>query len=144
MSSEIARTGASAHLLVPPEALVQGREGAIPAQHLMPGDQVIGRDSGYITLRGVSRLRLMADLVEIDAGYLPGMTPQAPLRVSVEQGIWTRGRVVSTADLIAQGHAHAVGRCEVTQILLEFDHDDVVLAGGLALATARVALPLAA
>jgi hypothetical protein len=136
-----------------PGTRVQTDQGALPVEHLTPGDR-IAVAGGWATLRRIERVRVLdLEMVVLDAGTLPGQTgalalpaahpvrPAADWRVQVLHG---EGAVLVPAGQLADGgRIRRERRAVQTLLRLIFDRPQVIRAEGaeIACATPREAGP---
>lgn len=125
-------------IIVPETALIQTRDGALPAQHLTPGDDLVARTDGYVTLSTLRRRRMVLHLIWIKDGFLPGMEPAGGLFLPARERVVIRrsGQVegIPAQSLVQTGLAQDVGLRRLAMIELGLSVRDSVLAGGLELA----------
>lgn len=129
-------------VILPCSAEVQTRDGLIPAEYLMPGDDLIARERGYIRLRHVSRLRQPTRAVWVWDGFLPGLAPEGGVFLPTQQPVLRRD-VRENTPLPAQalaslGLAEEIGMRQLTMLQLWLPVVDTVYAAGLEL----VAIPV--
>ena len=131
--------------MLPPSAVVQTRDGAIPAEHLMPGDDLVARDQGYQRLTHVSRLRQEVRAVWVQDGFLPGMAPDGGVLLPAHQPVLRREirREVPfpVQALASLGMAQDIGLRQLTLIQLWLPMADTIFAAGLELGAISVAAP---
>ncbi len=72
------------------EGVILTAQGERCARDLRPGDRVITRDAGMVTLRGLTRQRLYTALVHIRAGSLGHSRPERDMIVPAEQRLLVR------------------------------------------------------
>ncbi|MEZ5716368.1 MAG: Hint domain-containing protein [Paracoccaceae bacterium] len=58
-----------------PGGIVLTLDGALPVEHLVPGDRIVTRDTGMAILRGVERFGALCDSVAVRAGTLGADRP---------------------------------------------------------------------
>lgn len=149
-AARTARSGTSAQkvgglVILPPSAEVQTRDGLIPAEYLMPGDDLIARERGYIRLRHVSRLRQPTRAVWVRDGFLHGFAPDGGVLLPAQQPVLRRD-VRENTPLPAQalaslGLAEEIGMRQLTMLQLWLPVADTVYAAGLELAAIPVVQP---
>lgn len=124
---------------MPASAQVHTQEGALPADQLLPGDNVIARGRGYARLSDVRRMRQMVPTVWIKSGFLPGCAPEGGLMLPEEQSVLLLDNgaqvPVLARDLVDLGRAEMVGPRSLTLIRLRLEQPDTICAGGLHLIT---------
>ena len=65
-------------------------DGVLPVEFLSPGDRIIARDAGAVTLRAISHRRIMARAVMVSAGALGATRPETPLVLLPDQQVFLR------------------------------------------------------
>ena len=120
-------------------------EGALPVEHLTPGDRIITRDQGMAILRGLNRVEVTCEMVSIAAGTLGHTRPDHDTLLPADQKLllrdWRAKALFGTAQALAPARKlidgefirHA-GRQTVTLIQLEFDAPHILYVDGLELA----------
>jgi hypothetical protein len=133
-------------VIVPPGAQVQTREGLLPAEHLISGDDLVARDLGYIRLKHVSRLRQEVRTVWVQEGFLPGMAPEGGILLPSYQPVLRRDIGPETGlpaqAMASLGLAEAVGTRQLTLIQLWLPQVETIFAGGLELTTIPIGQPV--
>ncbi len=122
-------------------ALVQTRDGEIPADHLMAGDDLVARDGGYLRLYHATRLRQEVRTVWVRDGFLPGMAPKGGVLLPSHQPVLRRDLrpvPVPVAALVPLGLAEDIGVRQLTMIQLWLEGVDTVYIGGLELSVMTV------
>ncbi len=124
-------------------------DGALPIEHLAPGDKVITRDSGIAVLKSVRVRKDIARMVRIKAGTLGTTRPEEDVIVPADQGILIRDwrakavygeerAIVPAAQLIdGEFIAEHSAAAQVTLFELEFDAPHIVYADGLELSVSE-------
>lgn len=116
-------------------------EGAVPAEHLMPGDRIITRSRGSAVLRDIRFGQIEGPMVRIAPTTLGRARPEAFLMLPPDQRIVLRRAVGAPCDGIFPARALVDGenvkwhetRGPVTVVHLVFDTPQIVHAGGLEL-----------
>ena len=137
----------------PCNALVAGTvvltlDGALPVEHLAPGDRVITRDSGTAVLARVVCDNRRTDLVAIRAGTLGTRRPDRNMVLPAGQDVLLRdwrarllfgaSRALVPADRLADGlFVRKIGRHDVALVELRFDAPHILYGDGLELAAAH-------
>ncbi|MCE0504570.1 Hint domain-containing protein [Roseivivax sp. GX 12232] len=135
-----------------PNALLAGTrvltlEGEMPVEYLSPGDRIITRDRGMVTLDDLRIMRGKVPVITIRAGSLGHMRPEADadLPASQEvlirdwraQALYGRARAMVPAERLVDGEfIRPAGLREVTLVALVFSEPHVIYAEGLELAAA--------
>ena len=107
-------------------------EGEIPVEYLSPGDKVVTRDSGMVTLLDTFVHRISAQAVAIKAGSLGHTRPDHNVIIPAEQNILVRGwrarsmfgkaqTIVQAEDLIDGEFNNDVGARDLHLMHLTFD-----------------------
>ncbi|WP_068112090.1 Hint domain-containing protein [Tropicimonas marinistellae] len=117
------------------------RDGAIPAEHLMPGDRIISRASGAATLRAISFDTLHGLMVRIGPATLGRARPETFLLLPPDQRIVLRSATGAPRDGIFAARALIDGKnvkwhetkTPVRVAHLDFGGPQIVYAGGLEL-----------
>lgn len=73
-------------------------DGAIPVELLGRGDRVITRNTGLVTLEGISFHRQTGDFVRIAAGALSAQRPESDTVLAADQAILLRGAPAVSAS----------------------------------------------
>ena len=124
-------------------------EGEIPVEYLSPGDKVVTRDSGMVTLLDTFIHRISAQAVAIKAGSLGHTRPDHNVIVPAEQNILVRDwraqsmfgkaqTIVQAGDLIDGEFITDLGARDLHLVHLTFDRQHVIYADGL-----EISVPLA-
>ena len=98
--------------------LILTAKGEQRAQDLRPGDRVITRDTGMVTLRSLSRQDIYTPLVRIRAGSLGHTRPERDVLIPASQPILVRdwrARAIFGADQALVAAARLVDGAFVTQ-----------------------------
>jgi len=112
------------------------RDGVLPVEHLVPGDHVITRNSGFAPILALSRRRILARAIRFAAGalnwscdvVLPALQP-----VYIRQDTGP-ARMVPAVRLLDGSDVTDLGRQRLTVFSLIFSQPEVIFAGGLELA----------
>ena len=131
-------------------AIIYTKDGALPVEYLCPGDRIITRDAGLVTLRAVDWRRGRVDRVRIRRGVLGHLRPLRDTEIPADQGVLIRDwraqalfgaaqAVVPAARLVDGAHVTDEGAGEMTLFTLRFDRPHVIYADGLELAAAAPA-----
>ncbi len=127
-------------------------DGALPVEHLAPGDRIITRDSGVAILKSVRVRKTIARMVRIKAGTLGTTRPEGDVVLPADQGILIRDwrakaiygeerAIVPAAQLIdGEFIAELSSAAQVTLFELEFDTPHIVYADGLELSVSESVL----
>lgn len=120
-------------------------DGALPIEHLAPGDRVVTRDSGIAVLKAIKVRKTKARMIRIKAGTLGANRPDGEMVLPADQNILIRDwrakaiygqkRAVVPAAKLIDGEfisEHAPS-ANVTLFDLEFDTPHIVYADGLEL-----------
>ncbi len=130
-------------ILLPSSAVVQTREGGLPAEHLMPGDELIARGQGYVRLSHVSRLRQQVRTVWVKDGFLPDMAPTGGVLLPAHQPVLRRDvrheMALPAQALASLGLAEEIGLRQLTLIQLWLSAVDTIYAAGLEISAIPVA-----
>jgi len=124
-------------------------EGEIPVEYLSPGDKVVTRDSGMVTLLDTFIHRIPAQAVAIKAGSLGHTRPDHNVIIPAEQNILVRDwraqsmfgkaqTIVQAGDLIDGEFITDLGARDLHLVHLTFDRQHVIYADGL-----EISVPLA-
>jgi len=124
-------------------------EGEIPVEYLSPGDKVVTRDSGMVTLLDTFIHRISAQAVAIKAGSLGHTRPDHNVIIPAEQNILVRDwraqsmfgkaqTIVQAGDLIDGEFITDLGARDLHLVYLTFDRQHVIYADGL-----EISVPLA-
>ena len=130
-------------------SIVFTSDGEIPVEYLSPGDKVVTRDAGMVTLKDVSSIRVQAQAVSIKAGSLGHMRPEHNVILPAAQRVLVRdwraqsmfGKlqvVVEAGQLIDNEFIVDLGVRPLLLVQLTFDKPHVIYSDGL-----EVAVPLA-
>ena len=129
-------------VILPSSAEVQTRDGLIPAEYLMPGDDLLAREHGYTRLRHVSRLRQSTRAVWVRNGFLPGFAPEGGVLLLAQQLVLRRDVRENTPfpaqALASLGLAEEIGMRQLTMLQLWLPVVDTVYAAGLELMAIQV------
>lgn len=133
-------------VFMPPSAQVHTQAGSLPADQLLPGDNVIARGRGYARVNDVRRVRQTVSAVWVREGFLPGCAPEGGLMLPAEQPVLlVQGgfkNPVPARDLVTYGIADPVGDRSLTLIRLRLEQPDTICAGGLHLVTREAGIGL--
>ena len=124
-------------------------EGEIHVEYLSPGDKVVTRDSGMVTLLDTFIHRISAQAVAIKAGSLGHTRPDHNVIIPAEQNILVRDwraqsmfgkaqTIVQAGDLIDGEFITDLGARDLHLVHLTFDRQHVIYADGL-----EISVPLA-
>ena len=124
-------------------------EGEIPVEYLSPGDKVVTRDSGMVTLLDTFIHSISAQAVAIKAGSLGHTRPDHNVIIPAEQNILLRDwraqsmfgkaqTIVQAGDLIDGEFITDLGARDLHLVHLTFDRQHVIYADGL-----EISVPLA-
>lgn len=117
-------------------------DGEIPVEYLSPGDRIITRNAGMVSLSAVSSIRVTAEAVAIAAGSLGHTRPQQNVMLPAAQMVLVRDwrakalrgaaqAVMPAGCLIDDEYITSLGPREMTLVQLGFDAPYVVYADGL-------------
>ncbi|MFP4327805.1 MAG: Hint domain-containing protein [Paracoccaceae bacterium] len=131
---------------LPAGALIFTQDGELPVDHLVPGDRIITRDSGYATLQALETARAETDLVRIRRGALGHNRPPRDTLLPAAQRLLLRdwraralyGRtqaLVPVAQLVDGEFVTRAGRGVLRLFTLRFARTHVIYADGLELAS---------
>lgn len=120
-------------------------DGTLPVEYLSPGDRIVTRDAGLVTLRGMRRDRIVADCVSVAPGSLGNARPEGPLTLLASCPILLRdwrakalfgaAQVLVPAARIVDGtHIRALGPHLVDVLGLAFDAPHILYADGVEVA----------
>lgn len=124
-------------------------EGALPVEHLAPGDKLITRDCGVAILKSIKVRKASARMIRIKAGTLGTTRPEGDVVLPADQGILIRDwrakaiygeeqAIVPAANLIDGEYiAEHSPAAQVTLFELEFDAPHIVYADGLELSVSE-------
>lgn len=129
-------------------AIVLTTGGALPEQHLAPGDTVITEDSGAAVPRGLRHHTTRAGRIATRAGALGHARPEADVLLPATQKILLRDlrervlvgaerALVPISQLVDGEVIHSVGTHHATFVELLFDAPHILYADRLELASAR-------
>ena len=124
-------------------------EGEIPVEYLSPGDKVVTRDSGMVTLLDTFIHRISAQAVAIKAGSLGHTRPDHNVIIPAEHNILLRDwraqsmfgkaqTIVQAGDLIDGEFITDLGARDLHLVHLTFDRQHVIYADCL-----EISVPLA-
>ncbi|UOA26814.1 Hint domain-containing protein [Pseudosulfitobacter sp. DSM 107133] len=119
-------------------------DGEIPVEYLSPGDRIITRNAGLVTLKAVASTRAQAAAVAIAAGSLGQMRPQSNVILPAAQQVLIRdwrakalagaAQAVLPAGCLIDGEFITdLGLRNMLLVQLGFDAPHVVYADGLEL-----------
>jgi hypothetical protein len=128
------------------EGVILTAQGERRACDLRPGDRVITRDAGMVTLRGLIRERLYTDLVHIRAGSLGHTRPERDVILPAEQRILVRDwrakalfgadqALVAAARLVDGGFVTHAGMATLDLCRLDFGVAHILYLDGLEVAS---------
>jgi hypothetical protein len=130
--------------------LIYTQDGILPVEHLVPGDRIITRDAGLVTLRGLEVREAIAPQVQVGRGAFgrdrPGGATRLPagqrilLRDWRAQALYGRAQVlVPLSRLVDGAHVVRLGEGRLRLFTLGFDRPHLIYANGLELASAAPA-----
>ncbi|MEX0285338.1 MAG: Hint domain-containing protein [Paracoccaceae bacterium] len=122
-------------------AKVLTRDGEIPAEHLVPGDDLVARDGGYVTLKLAMRVRQQVRTIWVQDGFLNGLAPEGGVMLPAHQRVLQRDlrtAPVPASFLVSLERAEDIGIRQLTVIQLWLEHSDTIYAAGLELPAAQV------
>jgi len=128
------------------EAIILTGAGERPVRDLRPGDRVITRDAGMVTLRSLSRRDLYTPLVRIRAGSLGHTRPERDVLLPASQPILVRDwraralfgtdqALISAARLVDGGFVTHAGMATLHLCELDFGTPHIVYLDGLEVAS---------
>ena len=137
------------HARIVAGSIIFTAEGEIPVEYLSPGDKVVTRDSGMVTLLDTFIHRIPAQAVAIKAGSLGHTRPDHNVIIPAEQNILVRDwraqsmfgkaqTIVQAGDLIDGEFITDLGARDLHLVHLTFDRQHVIYADGL-----EISVPLA-
>ena len=137
------------HARIVAGSIIFTAEGEIPIEYLSPGDKVVTRDSGMVTLLDTFIHRIPAQAVAIKAGSLGHTRPDHNVIIPAEQNILVRDwraqsmfgkaqTIVQAGDLIDGEFITDLGARDLHLVHLTFDRQHVIYADGL-----EISVPLA-
>jgi hypothetical protein len=137
------------HARIVAGSIIFTAEGEIPVEYLSPGDKVVTRDSGMVTLLDTFIHRISAQAVAIKAGSLGHTRPDHNVIIPAEQNILVRDwraqsmfgkaqTIVQAGDLIDGEFITDLGARDLHLVYLTFDRQHVIYADGL-----EISVPLA-
>ena len=137
------------HARIVAGSIIFTAEGEIPIEYLSPGDKVVTRDSGMVTLLDTFIHRISAQAVAIKAGSLGHTRPDHNVIIPAEQNILVRDwraqsmfgkaqTIVQAGDLIDGEFITDLGARDLHLVHLTFDRQHVIYADGL-----EISVPLA-
>jgi hypothetical protein len=117
-------------------------QGEIPVEYLSPGDKVVTRDSGMVTLVDTTTHRISAPAVAIKAGSLGHTRPDHNVIIPAAQQILVRDwraqsmfgkaqAIVQAGQLIDGEFITDLGTRDLFLVQLTFDKHHVIYADGL-------------
>ena len=133
---------------LPAGTIVLTQDGEIPVEYLEPGDRIITRDAGLVTLLSVERETCLVHAVKIAAGSLGDMRPEDDLILPAAQPVLIRDwraqamfgtpqAVVAAGALVDDAYVCDMGKRRLGVCLLHFATPHVIYAGGLELGCAE-------
>ena len=139
----------SMHAGIVAGSIIFTADGEIPVEYLSPGDKVVTRDAGMVTLRETYTHRITAPAVAIKAGSLGHTRPDHNVIIPAAQQILVRdwraqsmfGKaqvVVQAGQLIDEEFILDLGTRDLHLVHLTFDKTHVIYADGL-----EISVPLA-
>jgi len=119
-------------------------DGEIPVEYLSPGDRIITRNAGLVTLSAIKSVRVSEEAVKIAAGSLGDTKPTHHVMLPAAQMVLVRDwrakalrgasqAVMPAGCLIDDEFVTALGIREMTLVRLGFDAPYIVYADGLEL-----------
>jgi hypothetical protein len=125
--------------------LILSQDGEIPVEFLSPGDRIISRDSGFVTLDHISRSHQPIRAVRFAAGSLGHTRPEQDLTLPENQLVFVRDwraqslfgvaqAIVPARDLIDGEFICDLGVQPLMLHQLHFAQPHVIYAGGLEVA----------
>lgn len=132
-------------------------DGEIPVEYLSPGDRIVTRNAGLVSLHAVQSARITAEAVAISAGALGDARPAQNVMMPAAQMVLVRDwrakalrgatqAVMPAGCLIDDQFITSLGPREMSLIQLGLDAPYVVYADGLEISVPalRMAEPVAA
>ncbi len=128
-------------------------DGALPVEHLVPGDRIVTRKAGSARLVDHHVDRVRTDAVEIRGGAFGTMEPEAVLVLPAAQAVLLRDWLakvkfgqpqvsVPVGMLADLGFIRDLGEVEMTLHRLIFERAEIIYAEGLELASSPAQLGL--
>ncbi len=120
-------------------------DGALPVEHLSPGDRIITRDRGMVLLRGLSARLARIETVQIAAGSLGHTAPEADALIPADhrlllrdwraEALFGRKQALVTARDLVDGEFIRMGPTRELRLFdLVFDAAHILYVDGLELA----------
>jgi hypothetical protein len=128
-------------------AIVLTLDGALPVEHLTPGDRVITRDVGMDILRDIRVARINCEVVEVMGGSLGHTCPDRDTVIPADQPVLVRDwrapamfgadQALVPARALADGEfIRRAGTRDLLLYRLDFDAPHILYVDGLELACA--------
>ncbi|WP_238364659.1 Hint domain-containing protein [Mesobacterium pallidum] len=125
---------------------VYAQDGELPVDYLVPGDRLITRDAGMVTLRDIRMHLLQTECIRMRAGALGQRKSGQILRLLASQQVLVRDRrarlgfgrataMVAARDLVDNQTILPEGRRLVRVYELDFGEPHVIYADGLEVAS---------
>lgn len=133
--------------------LIRSGDGDIPIEFLSPGDRLISRIHGMVTLNGIKVRHTTAKVVRIAPGALAPDIPKHATMMPATQSVFLRGArakavsnqsqaVVPAGNLVDGTSVCDLGMRPLTLIRLVFDRPEVIYADGIEVAINTLASEL--
>lgn len=132
----------TAPLWLPNGQEVWTADGCLPVEHLAPGDRIIARQNGYVTLIEARPAVGALDMVRIAARALGPQQPDRDVNLPVNQPVHVRGAIAErlsgcaahllpALDLVAEGLARTQRAQTRRFVALTLSQSDVFYVNGL-------------
>ncbi|WP_299285876.1 Hint domain-containing protein [uncultured Tateyamaria sp.] len=133
-----------AHVGLVSGTIVLTSDGEIPVEYLSPGDRIITRNAGFVTLQAVEMERVTGEAVKIAAGSLGDTKPTHHVMLPAAQMVLVRDwraqalrgasqAVMPAGCLIDDEFITSLGLRDMTLLRLGFEAPHVIYADGLEL-----------
>jgi hypothetical protein len=130
---------------------IYAQDGILPVEHLVPGDRIITRDAGLVTLRALDVRAAVLPRVRVAAGAFGRERPAGELILPAAQRMLLRdgpaqaviGRpqgLAALSRLVDGETVEALGTGAIRLFTLVFDRPHLIYADGLELASAAPAV----
>lgn len=136
---------------VPLGTPIYAQDGILPVEHLVPGDRIITRDAGLVTLRALDACAAVVPRVQVSAGCFGRERPAGDLILPAAQRVLLSGGtaqamigrsqgLVTLSCLVDGETVEALGTGPIRLFTLIFDRPHLIYADGLELASAAPAV----
>ncbi|MFC3615003.1 Hint domain-containing protein [Lutimaribacter marinistellae] len=114
-------------------------DGEMPAEHLFPGDRVITRDAGAVTLKDLQRVTLRTRAIRLSCGLILPAAQPVLLRDWRAKAMFKRPQArVMAGDLVDGEFIRDLGHRTLDLVQLHFDSPHILYCNGVELSSAAL------